>query len=220
MQKYFVSISLFLVLASSGCGVEATSVLRGDEAAKHVPSHGKWTYKVVRIDAAQKGSNKLESTLNSLGMRGWELCWISRDGRQAILKLGGMVDGKANGKSAENKVIQLKARIHAQEQSGLIEFGGLIVNLNDERLNRYLRINLVVQVDPSRHQVINDLVDRKREVMKNWLIKTLSDYTLDEVRGKAGQDAIRKELSTGLNTLLGSEPDAIQDVLFTEFNVQ
>ncbi len=225
---------------------------RREETLRYDEKPGQWTYKVVRIDAAQKEIQNLESTLNKLGMGGWELCWISMNGRQAILKREAVVNGKAYNvpaankptkprnahasaaipaankpiepgnahASAPNKGIKHGTYYGTQRKSGLIEFESITVNLNDERLNRYLRINLVFQVVPSRQQAIEQLTERKRVVMKNWLIRTLSDITLDETRGKAGQDAIRKKLTTGLNTLLGTEPDAIQDVLFTEFNVQ
>lgn len=112
-----------------------------------------------------------------------------------------------------------------QEASGnqqtFVPFGDVIVNLAEERLTRYLRVNLTLLVDGTNGPVVKEAVDKNKTILKNWLIGYLSDKSLEEVRGAAGVNRSRREIQDHFNSLLFPDgSDKIRDVLFEEFTVQ
>ena len=107
------------------------------------------------------------------------------------------------------------------DQTMFVPFSDVTVNLNEGRMNRYLRIKLSLQIEQSQEKVVTEAVERQRLVLRNWLISHLSDKELDEIRGAAGQNMLRREIRDQFNTVLFSDGrDRVFDVLFEEFNVQ
>lgn len=121
-------------------------------------------------------------------------------------------------------VKQDKPKVDLPEPSGkaaFITFGQTVVNLDDGRLTRYLRISITLQVDAAQEAGINELVEGKKAILKSWLLSYLSDQNMDEIRGASGQNRIRREIQDHFNTVLFVDGiDRVQDVLFEEFNVQ
>ena len=106
-------------------------------------------------------------------------------------------------------------------QPEFVSFGALVVNLQEERLTRYLRADLTLQVDVSQKKAVEEAVSSKKAILKSWLIGYLSDKSLNDVRGTAGVNRLRREIQDRFNTILFPDGyDRIQDVLFQEFNVQ
>jgi flagellar basal body-associated protein FliL len=106
-------------------------------------------------------------------------------------------------------------------QSAFVRFGDVVVNVNDVNLTRYLRVTITLVVDSSHEEEFKRLVEKRKTILKNWLIGYLSDKSLDELRGAAGVNRARREIQDQFNSLLypdGSE--RIRDVLFEEFTVQ
>lgn len=102
-----------------------------------------------------------------------------------------------------------------------IPFGEVVVNLDDGRLNRYLRLNVTLQVHADHVQEVTDLIEKRRVVLKNWLLSHLSDKDMEQIRGAVGQNRLRREIRDQFNTVLFPDGyDRIHDVLFEEFNVQ
>ena len=102
-----------------------------------------------------------------------------------------------------------------------VAFGEVTVNLDEGRMNRYLRIKLALQVSRSQSDEIEQRMETKRLVLRNWLLSHLSDKQLDEIRGRAGQNMLRREIRDYFNTALFPDGyDRIHDILFEEFNVQ
>ncbi len=102
-----------------------------------------------------------------------------------------------------------------------IQFGESVVNLNDGRMSRYLRVNMTLQVDEAQEEQITQLVEKKRLILKDWLLRYLSDKDMDAVRGKIAVNRIRREVTDHFNTTLFPDGyDRIQSILFEEFNVQ
>ena len=102
-----------------------------------------------------------------------------------------------------------------------VSFGEVTVNLDEGRMNRYLRLKMALQVEASEEVLIQKLVEEKQLILRNWLLSHLSDKTLDEIRGKAGQNMLRREIRNHFNTTLFTDGrDHIYDILFEEFNVQ
>lgn len=107
------------------------------------------------------------------------------------------------------------------EETIVVEFGEVTVNLDDGRMNRYLRMKIALLVAKEAELDVTTAIESKGAVMKNWLLSHMSDKTLDEIRGKAGQNMLRRELRREFNEKLFSDrKDRVYDVLFEEFNVQ
>jgi flagellar basal body-associated protein FliL len=116
---------------------------------------------------------------------------------------------------------QKAKRESSGRQPGLVSFGEVVVNLADERLTRYLHVNITFLVDEHNDEPVNAALEKKKTVLKSWLISYLSDKSVDDVRGAAGVNRARREIRDQFNGLLfpdGSEK--IRDVLFEEFTVR
>lgn len=113
--------------------------------------------------------------------------------------------------------------VNAGEELGMtyVPFGEVTVNLDEGRMNRYLRLKMSLQVQRQDQEQVKQLLTQKSLILKNWLLSHLSDKTLDEIRGKAGQNMLRREIRTSFNTMLFADSqNRIYDILFEEFNVQ
>jgi flagellar basal body-associated protein FliL len=102
-----------------------------------------------------------------------------------------------------------------------VPFGEVVVNLDEGRMSRYLRLNITLQVDES---VVTDTtanVESTKAILRNWLLGYLSDLQMEDIRGAAGQNRIRREVQNHFNDILSpSGTDVVQDVLFEEFTIQ
>ncbi len=111
--------------------------------------------------------------------------------------------------------------LHADDHPAFIQFGDIVVNLDETRLNRYLRLNMTLQVHADEHDDISKIVEERKATLKSWLLSYLSDRTLEEIRGASGQNRLRREIMDQFYTLLFPDGhDRIHDVLFEEFNIQ
>ncbi|MCA9228196.1 MAG: flagellar basal body-associated FliL family protein, partial [Planctomycetales bacterium] len=82
-----------------------------------------------------------------------------------------------------------------------------------------LKVNL--QVDKAQADGITKMLEQKKPILKNWLLSYLSDKGMDDIRGRVGQNRLRREIQDHFNTVLFADGyDRIHDVLFDEFNVQ
>jgi flagellar protein FliL len=107
------------------------------------------------------------------------------------------------------------------EETVSVPFGEVVVNLDEGRMNRYLRLRIAVLCAKDEEKTVTEAIATKSAVVKNWLLSHLSDKTLEEIRGKAGQNMLRREILAQFNeALFADRRDRIFDVLFEEFNVQ
>lgn len=109
------------------------------------------------------------------------------------------------------------------EAAGYIPLDGrsLVVNLNDERMSRYLSVAITLKVDPG----ISDLARKHLEVqspaIRDRLIRYFSAMSLDEVRERETRERMRNEIRQQLSEILFPNGDhEVSDILFTEFAVQ
>ncbi len=107
------------------------------------------------------------------------------------------------------------------EPPALVEFGEVVVNLNESRLNRYLRLNISLLVDQSAKDSVETSVKENQPILKSWLLSYLADKGMDDIRGATGQNRLRREIQSHFNSVMypGTEPK-IRNVLFQEFNIQ
>lgn len=128
------------------------------------------------------------------------------------------------GKQAEEEPEENTLDVEMPEPSGkpaFISFGETVANLNDGRMTRYLRLGITLQVDEAQMAAIEQLHEKRKAVLRNWLLSHISDKSMDDIRGKAGQNRLRREIHEHFNIVLFPDGiDRIEDVLFEEFNVQ
>ncbi|MCA9186640.1 MAG: flagellar basal body-associated FliL family protein [Pirellulaceae bacterium] len=102
-----------------------------------------------------------------------------------------------------------------------MEFGETTVNLNSEKSNRFLRVNITLEFDKLDEKMVTETVEGRKASLQSWLLSYLSDQGLEETKGRAGQNRLRREIGDYLNSELFDDGyDHIRDVLFTEFSVQ
>jgi flagellar basal body-associated protein FliL len=102
-----------------------------------------------------------------------------------------------------------------------VKFGDVVVNLNSDRFNRYLRVNITMQVDESEKHELEERLKKQKAVLKSWLLSYLSDHGMEEIRGAAGQNRLRREIQNQFNASLCPDGfDLIDNILFEEFSVQ
>lgn len=108
-----------------------------------------------------------------------------------------------------------------EEKTAFVAFGDVVVNLHEERLTRYLRLKIVLEVEESEERYIQELLNKRKAPLKSWLIGYLADRTLEEVRGTVGINRIRREIRDHFNEMLFPDGrEVIRQVHFEEFTVQ
>jgi flagellar protein FliL len=102
-----------------------------------------------------------------------------------------------------------------------IPFGDIVVNLGEDRFNRFLRAKIMVAVEENDVKDVTELLTKQKAFMKSWLIGYLSDQSIAEVTRKAGVNRLRREIREQFNAMLfPNGEELIVDVLFDEFVVQ
>jgi flagellar basal body-associated protein FliL len=103
-----------------------------------------------------------------------------------------------------------------------VPFGPVIVNLNEGRLTRYLKIALALKVVQNKSDALTEIIEGNQQALFNdWLIVNLSDLGLEDVKGAPAIRAQRRVILAGFNGLLAEISDVqLDDILLTEFNVQ
>ncbi|MBX3444712.1 MAG: flagellar basal body-associated FliL family protein [Planctomyces sp.] len=126
-----------------------------------------------------------------------------------------------DGESGHGKSDAHAPKTPVPSKPAFVEFGQLVVNLNDGRLSRYLRLKINLQVDSKHQKDVQDLIAENRLLLQDWLLSHLADKTMEEIRGAAGQNMMRREILEQFNSVLFPDGyDRIYAVRFEEFNVQ
>jgi flagellar basal body-associated protein FliL len=106
-------------------------------------------------------------------------------------------------------------------KSPYIDFGQVVVNLDEGRLSRYLQVKLSLQVASSHYGQTSKAVLASKVPLQDALLKYLADKSLEDIRGSTAQDRMRQEIRDRFNTLLFPDGSAqIEQVLFEQFVVQ
>ena len=125
-----------------------------------------------------------------------------------------MMHADGGAKSSESKFKPTGKRAY-------VPFGDVVVNLNEEKLHRFLRIKLLLVVDEGYEKSLIEQVQKIKPELKNWLIAFLSDKSLNDVTGAAGVNRLRREIWGKFNgEMFPDGSEHIQDVIFEEFNIQ
>lgn len=109
----------------------------------------------------------------------------------------------------------------SSEPPALIKFGEVTVNLNESKLNRYLRLNISLLVSQTKKSEIEGSLEKNKAILKSWLLGYLADKAMEDIRGATGQNRLRREIQGHFNSVLfPNKAPLIRDVLFEEFNIQ
>ena len=108
-----------------------------------------------------------------------------------------------------------------ESKQAAIPFGDVVVNLGEDRLNRFLRVKIMCAIDEADTKEITELLTTQKAFLKSWLIGYLSDQSPQEVTRKVGVNRIRREIRDQFNAMLcPAGEEKIIDILFDEFVVQ
>lgn len=143
-----------------------------------------------------------------------------------VLALLGTAGGAATpillmgGPSEKDKAKEEEAK-KAAVVKVFVTFGEAAVNLAEDKLTRYIKVKVILVVEAQHEKELNDAINKNRAILRGWLISYLSDKTLADVRGAAGQNRARREIQDHFNSLLFTDgSEKIRDVLFEDWLVQ
>jgi flagellar basal body-associated protein FliL len=102
-----------------------------------------------------------------------------------------------------------------------VPFGEGVANLDDNRMTRYLRVKFALAVDKKDATIVQHVVEERKMLLKTWLIGYLQSKQVEDERGTAGFNRVRREIQDQFNQMLfPGDEEKIKEILFEEFNVQ
>ncbi len=114
-----------------------------------------------------------------------------------------------------------KFEIDPNEEAEYIDFPEVVAVLGGSKFNRYLKLQLTLQVPKSLRIEIDKRVALRIAVLRNQIIAHVSGIAEEELMGKQGHNRLRREIQAIFNqTLYEDGVERIQDVFFREFQVQ
>ncbi len=120
------------------------------------------------------------------------------------------------GKSKEDKGKEKK-----DAKTAIVPFGDLVVNLSEDRLQRYLRVKMAFLVEADAEKEVLDLVTKKKAAIKSAMITHLAGKSVKDVSGSSGVTRSQRELLERIEDVLYPDGNSrIKSVLFEEYVVQ
>ncbi len=118
-------------------------------------------------------------------------------------------DSKGKGNKAETDAYEF------------VSFDEVVVNIDEPRLTRYLRLKVSLQVYESDKLDVEKMIEKKKLILRDWLTSFLGDQGMESIRGAAGHNRLRREIKDHFNSVLAPDGnELILGILFEEFNVQ
>lgn len=122
--------------------------------------------------------------------------------------------GTGFGKAAD------KPKGKADTKTAIVPFG-VVVNLAEERQQRYLRVKMAVLVEAEAEKEVTELLTKKKAAVKNALIGHLAGKTTKDVGGSVGVQRMQRELLERIEDVLYPDGHSrLRAVLFEEYVVQ
>lgn len=123
--------------------------------------------------------------------------------------------GKKDGKHDKDHAAEAKKK---GDDRIIISFGEKVVNLRTPNHSRLLKIKILLVVDKAEEKAFKEVLDKKKPFLNNAVISYLADRSLDEIKGTAGINRVRRELLDQFNSLLYPDgEEKIRDLLFEDF---
>lgn len=121
----------------------------------------------------------------------------------------------------EGKDKKKKAKHGHEEKLATVPVGDVVVNLAEERMTRYLRIKVAVQVEAAEEKKLAEHVEKHKAALKSWMISHIAGKTLKDVSGTVGVNRLQREILERFDDLLYPSGDSpMRAVLFEEYVVQ
>lgn len=105
-----------------------------------------------------------------------------------------------------------------EEKAGLIPLDSFLVNLADERGERYMKVTMRLTVAPE--SVADEIKEQDLELarIRDRVLTVLMSKTFEEMVNPLGKESLRLEIQAQTDSLI--ESGEVRDVLFSEFVVQ
>jgi len=101
------------------------------------------------------------------------------------------------------------------------DLDAITANLDEPRLARYVHACITLAIAEEEFAAAAPVIDAKMLVLRDWLTVYLASLTLDEVRGPASLNRMRREILDAFNQeLWPDQKPKIRKVLFKEFAVK
>jgi flagellar FliL protein len=97
----------------------------------------------------------------------------------------------------------------------LFNLESFIVNLADPGGKRYLRVTMNLEL---RDGKVNESITQRLPQVRDCILMVLPTRKVEDLQSVEGKNALREELITRLNQLLG--PGSVTKIYFTEFVIQ
>jgi flagellar protein FliL len=163
------------------------------------------------------GNDEQAAPKKGPGLVAWALVSLVSGGAGFFVPM--MLSEKTHAEKPDEKKSEAPVAKEA-EKLVIIPFDEIRVNLNEVQPH-YLAIKMSLQVDATQEKVVRELLDEKRILLKSWLLVHLGDKDMDDVRGGAGKNMLKREFLERFNSMLFTDGyDRIYDVLFEEFMIQ
>ena len=109
----------------------------------------------------------------------------------------------------------------ADAKTAIVPFGEVVVNLAEERQQRYLRLKMAVLVEAEGEKEVTDLLTKKKAAVKSALLAHLSGKGTKDVGGTVGFQRMQRELLERVEEVLYPDGNSrLRAVLFEEYVVQ
>ena len=114
---------------------------------------------------------------------------------------------KDHGGEAKSEQKKVKEFTMAREEDTIFLPSGepgkdqsVVVNLDEGRMSRYLRVAITLQIPKAKEETFKKRIEARKIVLRNWLLSKISDLDLDDIRGAAGKNRLRREIREQFNT--------------------
>lgn len=114
-----------------------------------------------------------------------------------------------------------KPKAKGEAKTAVVPFGEVVVNLAEERQQRYLRTKVALLVEADGEKEVTDLVAKKKAAVKSAMIVHLSGKVTKDVSGSVGIQRMQRELLERVEEVLYPDGNSrVRSVLFEEYVVQ
>ena len=114
-----------------------------------------------------------------------------------------------------------KTKDKKEAKTAIVPFGDVVVNLSEDRLQRYLRVKVAVLADAEAEKEVTDLLTKKKAAVKSAMIAHLAGKSLKDVSGTVAIHRLQREMLERFDELLFPDGESpLKAVLFEEYLVQ
>jgi flagellar FliL protein len=114
-----------------------------------------------------------------------------------------------------------KGKEKKDAKTAIVPFGDVVVNLSEDRLQRYLRVKVAILAEADAEKEVTDLITKKKAAVKSAMIAHLAGKSLKDVSGSVGVTRTQRELLERIEDVLYPDGNSrIKAVLFEEYVVQ